>query len=239
MCRMVVAPMGVPGRLLIDGFLRMSQGLNALNEINTELGKINHGDGWGAVCKPNGEAVAHRSVRACWEDAGIGDLRDRTLFLLHARRASKGSVTLDNVHPFQAEVAGARWFFCHNGTVRDELPIAETLTKVDPTDSEKVFHLLLPFIDAGNILAGIREIYGAIRDYTCLNSFLLGPDDLWAVCLHIENPRYYALTLTEMASGPIVSSEPLPELGDSSVIPSRTILHIDRRTGTIESHTLG
>ena len=38
MCRMIVAPLGISGHLLIDPFLRMAQGLNALSELNQALG---------------------------------------------------------------------------------------------------------------------------------------------------------------------------------------------------------
>ena len=78
------------------------------------------------------------------------------------------------------------------------------------------------------------------RDFTSLNSFLFGPSDLWAVCLHTENPAYYTLTLAETEHGPIISSEPLPELGGNQTqIPNRTIFHINRRSGAIENHALG
>jgi predicted glutamine amidotransferase len=239
MCRMIAAPTGLFGQLLVDGFLRMSQGRNALNELNTGFGKITHADGWGAVFVDGEEVRVHRSVAPCWRDPSIEPLRDKSVLLLHARRASKGSVTLDNVHPFEQEIGGERWFFCHNGTVRGELPITETLTKADPTDSERLFHLLRPYIAAGDVLAGIREVCGGISDFTCLNSFLLGPDALWVVCLHTEHPVYYTMTLATTEHGPIVSSEPLGELGPTSFsLPNGSLLHIDRRTGTIDTYTL-
>jgi predicted glutamine amidotransferase len=238
MCRMIAAPLGLSGRLLIDPFLRMAQGLNMLNERNTKLGEWTHVHGWGAVYEEAGQLRAVRSTEACWDDSLLRTLRDRRVFLLHARKASAGGKTLENTHPFECEIAGARWFFCHNGTVRDPLPDPLTPTE-GSTDSEKLFGLLQPYIDQDDVLAGLHAVYGGIHAFTSLNSFLLGPDDLWTVCLHTENPDYYTLTLAETDDGPIVSSEPLGELaGDRTAIPNGTALRIDRWSGAIEMYTL-
>jgi predicted glutamine amidotransferase len=238
MCRMIAAPLGLSGRLLIDPFLRMAQGLNMLNERNTEFGKITHGDGWGAVYEDEGRMKSLRGLRPCWDDPAIKTLLDKSVILLHARRKSAGSVVLEDTHPFEREIAGARWFFCHNGTVRDPLPDPLTPTE-GSTDSERLFGLLQPYIDQDDVLAGLHAVYGGIHAFTSLNSFLLGPDDLWTVCLHTENPDYYTLTLAETDDGPIVSSEPLNELArEQTTILNGTVLRIDRWSGAIEMCTL-
>jgi len=230
--------MGLPGHVVIDGFLRMSQGQNALNTLNTESGKITHADGWGGVYAGIGGDQVHRSTAACWADPTIDTLRDDVIYLLHARRASAGDKTLANVHPFESVGDGSRWFFCHNGTVREHLPVPTTFANTDPTDSEKLFLQLLPFIRRGRVLSGLREVLGGIRDFTSLNSFVLGPDELWAVCLHTEHPVYYTLTLTMTSDGPVISSEPLSELGgEQKSVASGTILRVDRRTGRVEDYT--
>ena len=79
-----------------------------------------------------------------------------------------------------------------------------------------------------------------MQSFTNLNSFLLGPDDFWVISHCTENPACYALTLTTGEHGRTISSEALAELaGDRTPIPSGTAAHIDRRTGTIEAHSLG
>lgn len=235
MCRMIASPMGVPGHLLIDPFVRMAQGLNAVNEINTSYGKWVHGHGWGAVYEKDKRLEILRSAKACWDDPALETLRDERIFLLHARKASQGAVILDNTHPFDAEVDGARWIYCHNGTVRDSLGTPSTLRKTESTDSEKVFHLLLPYVRDDSVLAGLRAVYGEIRDFTCLNSFLLGPKVFWAVSLFVEDPNYYALSLTKGPIGPIFSSEPLAEItGEQEIIPNGHAVRVDRSTGEIE-----
>jgi predicted glutamine amidotransferase len=239
MCRMIACPLGLPGRVLIEPFLRMAEGRNALNEHNTAHGVWPHPHGWGAVYEDVGRLRAHRSVLACWDDPGLEALSDVRVFLLHARRASRGGVTLANTHPFEHEAHGGSWFFCHNGTVRDRLPTPSALTEEDSTDSAKLFGLLLPFVREGEVLEAFRAVYGGIRDFTSLNSFLLGPDALWAVGLSTENPDYYAMTLAETEAGPIVSSELLDEFaGNRTTISDGTVVRIDRRTGAIDAFAI-
>ena len=208
---MIAAPLGLPGHLLIDPFLRMAQGLNDVNEHNTALGTWTHKNGWGGVYTKDEHPEIVRSVEACWEDVVVDALRDERVLLLHARRASRGGVSIENTHPFEHEIDGARWYFCHNGTVRDDLPTSSTLTTKPTTDSEKIFHLLLPHLRVGQVLRGFREVYSGFSDFTSLNTFLLGSDSFWAVSLCTQNPIYYALTLSKPPDGPVVSSEPLVE----------------------------
>jgi len=229
MCRMIAAPMGLPGRVLLDPFVRMAQGRNALNEHNTAPGVWRHPHGWGAVFEDDGDDRLRRSVEVCWEDAALGSLADRRLYLLHARRASRGKVTLKNTHPFEASARGDRWFFCHNGTVRD-------LSSGGRSDSQEVFDRLLPYVTEDRILNGFREVYGEFDDFTGLNSFLFGPNELWVVCSYTKNPNYYTLILSD---GPIVSSEPLHEFASSRrALPNGAVLRIDRASGEVEWHTL-
>ena len=119
-----------------------------------------------------------RSVQACWDDRSIDALSNETVLLLHARMASQGAINLDSVHPFQIGVNGDQWSFCYNGTVREILERPKTLRTSNCTDSETVFHQLLPHLEKNRVLDGIRTIYGAIENFTNLNTFLLGPAEL-------------------------------------------------------------
>lgn len=229
---MIAAPMGLPGHALIDPFARMARGENALNEHNTKLGEWTHPHGWGAVYEDHGGIQAIRGTTACWDDRDLRTLLDRRVFLLHARRASLGSVTAENTHPFEEKVDGSSWFFCHNGTVRG-------IASPGESDSREIFRRLLPYVREGRTLEGIREVYGGFEDFSSLNSFLLGPEEFWAVCSYSRNPAYYTLALAQTEDGPIVASEPLAEFPDGRVeLSNRTILRIDRRSGENEQHAL-
>jgi len=239
MCRMIAVPRGTPGSHVLEPFARMAQGMNAVNEWNETLGTWPHPDGWGGVHAFGTRDRALHSLEACWVDPQLETLADQMVVLLHARKASVGAVNLENVHPFQAEIEGANWTFCHNGTVHQQLETPCTLSKPEPTDSEIVFHRLWPYIRKGQVLVGFREVYASIRDYSGLNTFLLGPEVLWVVCLHRDTPDYFTLHLGLGPTGPIVSSEPLPELASAfEPIPNREILRIDRLNGSIDRYQL-
>jgi predicted glutamine amidotransferase len=238
MCRMIAAPLGMPGYRLIGAFLRMAQGQNTLHELNTHTGKLTHGEGWGAAFETEGRLEIYRSVLPCWKDPTIESLADARVFLLHARKASQGAVSLNNTHPFDYTSGTRRWFYCHNGTVRDPLPTLPTLKKTASTDSERMFHLLLPHVNQDRVLEGIRSVYNGLQDFTCLNSFLLGPDVFWAVSRFIENPIYYALSFVETPEGLVVSSETLREFGnDWRPLPNGGALRVDRATGLYDLHS--
>ncbi len=239
MCRMIVAPLGIPGQGLVAPFLRMAQGLNDLNEVNQSLGAVTHGHGWGAVFRgQEGEDKCIRSVTACWEDEGIQSLSNETVFLLHARMASLGSVIAENVHPFRAAVDDHIWSFCHNGTVNQSLKQPPSLFGSDHTDSEILFHQWLELRNRRGVIEGLRVVYRCIHDYTGLNTFLLGAKALWVICRHATTPNYFTLHLSMTHHGPVISSEPLEELGSSRALPNGQILRIDRRDGSIDEFTL-
>jgi predicted glutamine amidotransferase len=192
------------------------------------------------VVERDGRLQRLRSTTACWEDSDLEALRDERVFLLHARNASCGSVTINNTHPFEQEIDGKPWFFCHNGTIRDPLPSFSTLGSDSETDSEWLFHALLPYLWENSILEGIADVANRIRDFTSLNSFLLGPGAMWILSAHTAYPAYFTLSLADTSMGPVISSEPLGEISarwDS--ISNRHVVHIDRTRGTVRTFPMG
>jgi predicted glutamine amidotransferase len=108
--------------------------------------------------------------------------------LLHLRLASKGlTVDLSNNHPF---IYGD-YSFMHNGTIKS-VPSIEKF--IDPkylsqftstTDSERYFFAVLTAIDGLGLVEGVRKAVKAISadcDFTSINSMLLTPDHMVAVC---------------------------------------------------------
>lgn len=155
--------------------------------------------------------------------------------MLHARRASPESpVILANVHPFQAEFAGRRWFLCHNGTLHERLP--EFAGLEGTTDSERLLHLLLQNYDEQHDLEGIAAVVGGLRDYTSLNLFLLNDLRLYVLNLYRKHPRYHTLWLGHAEDGLVIASERL-NLGETPVdwepLENGTLLRLDH-DGVIE-----
>jgi len=64
--------------------------------------------------------------------------------IAHIRKATQGSVSLENTHPFMRELWGRYWIFAHNGNLLQfDPPLSGQFLPVGDTDSEKVFCWLL------------------------------------------------------------------------------------------------
>jgi len=236
MCRMLVALGDFSGEALLQGLCRTAQDRNELHELNKHRhGEFRHGDGWGSVYRESNELRRYRSLRPCWEDPRLPEFIGKKLVMLHARRASPESpVILANVHPFQAEFAGRRWFLCHNGTLHEQLP--EFAGLEGTTDSERLLHLLLQNYDEQHDLEGIAAVVGGLRDYTSLNLFLLNDLRLYVLNLYRKHPRYHTLWLGHAEDGLVIASERL-NLGETPVdwepLENGTLLRLDH-DGVIE-----
>jgi len=132
--------------------------------------------GWGLGYFSAGELLQRIEPldREATIDAGgvLAGIRSNVL-ILHARRASVGTVRRENTHPFRFQ----EWLLAHNGTFagfegfRDRLldlmpPFIQRRVRGD-TDSEHFFHLVLSFLyDSGRIGradSGCEAIRDALR----------------------------------------------------------------------------
>lgn len=214
MCRMIAAPQGVHGNLVLDAFVRMARGLNTVHEFNPRLGTFAHGDGWGCSFVSEGRLLRYVSLLPCWVDPALDTFRGKMLFALHARRATEGSTgDSRNSHPFSRGVLGQTWHFMHNGTVRDVLSIS--MKPKGATDSERYFLYLLDSIRAtGESVQGVENAVRSMADYTCLNAFLYSRDEMYVVAKSSDPSAYYTLHQAAESHGSVYSSEPLPEISD-------------------------
>ncbi len=68
--------------------------------------------------------------------------------IAHIRKASVGSVCLENTHPFTRELWGENWVFAHNGDLFGYDPVLSGRFKpVGTTDSERAFCVLLEALE--------------------------------------------------------------------------------------------
>jgi len=135
MCRMV--GLVFRGQVPIDTLCD----LRRVAEIGVvpEQEHLGHRDGWGIVSFTNGSPhYIGRSGRAVHTDpsfdaalADVQRLSSPNILIAHARAASKGSVKIENAHPF---VIGGM-VLAHNGTVYDLEPPKGTAPKGE-SDSE-------------------------------------------------------------------------------------------------------
>lgn len=111
-----------------------------------------HRDGWGIGYFHGGEAWLLKKEQGAADCESFRRASERLsahTLLVHVRRATVGSVTPLNVHPFRH----GRWLFAHNGTVHGFDKIRPILLRETPstlsehilgdTDTETLFHWLL------------------------------------------------------------------------------------------------
>ncbi|WP_412479115.1 class II glutamine amidotransferase [Azonexus sp. IMCC34839] len=132
-----------------------------------------HSDGWGIAffegkgtrlfldplpssTSPIAELVRHYPIRS-------------TNVIAHIRKATQGSVGLENTHPFIRELWGRYWIFAHNGNLIDFSPALDgSFLPVGLTDSERAFCWLLQELRRrfGDRMPAQETLFAAIRDLT-------------------------------------------------------------------------
>lgn len=136
---------------------------------------LTHTEGWGIATFANNHPEVEKQAWAAYH----GEHFKRTAakvyaraVLAHVRRATVGTPSLENTHPFHF---GA-WAFAHNGTVPNFKAMKpEMMALISPelasniqgeTDSEHVFSLFLTRLEAlssGNIANAIRETVSIVE----------------------------------------------------------------------------
>jgi len=89
--------------------------------------------------------------------------------IAHIRKATQGSIGLENTHPFMRELWGRYWIFAHNGNLLDFAPeLAGSYLPVGQTDSERSFCWLLQELRRrfGNTSPSTGELFSAIHQLT-------------------------------------------------------------------------
>jgi predicted glutamine amidotransferase len=110
----------------------------------------------------------------------------------HIRKATQGSVGLENTHPFMRELWGRHWIFAHNGNLVDFAPEFEgSFQPVGTTDSERAFCWLLQELRrrfghkepaAEAVFAAIQELTVSICAFGEFNFLLSNGAALYAHC---------------------------------------------------------
>ena len=174
-----------------------------------------HADGWGiAFFEGKGLRlfVDQQSAAASPMAAFLRGypLKSRNV-IAHVRKATVGSVCLENAHPFTRELWGRHWVFAHNGDLKDYHPhLHAQFHPVGSTDSERVFcwlmqelaksHADLPSV--AELTLTLRELLPQVRRFGTFNCLLSNGEALWAHCstnLHwlVREHPFTTATLTD------------------------------------------
>lgn len=107
-----------------------------------------HSDGWGiAFFEGKGTRLFLDPQPSCTSPVAelvrAYPIRSKNV-IAHIRKATQGSIGLENTHPFMRELWGRYWIFAHNGNLIDFTPALNgSFMPVGLTDSERAFCWLL------------------------------------------------------------------------------------------------
>ncbi|PUA29607.1 MAG: hypothetical protein B0W54_03255 [Cellvibrio sp. 79] len=128
-----------------------------------------HKDGWGIAYYRDQQAqvILDESPAAeshLAEAIQKNGLKSKTI-IAHIRKATVGEVKLNNCHPFQRNLWGSDWLFCHNGDLKGFNPfLDDEFHPEGDTDSEQAFCYLLQQLKC--------HVPGGINDTTSLFQWL-------------------------------------------------------------------
>jgi len=190
MCRLL----GLIANKPVDLGFSLMEGPKTLADMSKE-----NWNGWGLGWYQEGQPKIEKEPRR----ASDSEQFRRTaaegfshIFVAHVRKATTGSLTKHNCHPFRS----GRWLFAHNGTIFEHESLRRRLSHSHQkaiqgeTDSEVFFHWLLQNIESSDsVIEGLRSAIQAISDYTALNFLLSDGDVLYAYRDARVNESYYAL----------------------------------------------
>jgi predicted glutamine amidotransferase len=135
-------------------------------------------DAQSARASPVAEMVRRYPIRSCH-------------IVAHIRKATQGSVTLANTHPFVRELWGRYWVFAHNGDLKGFAPrLHGAFRPVGETDSERAFCWLMQELAKAHanvpttleLTKTLRELAPLPAAHGSFNFVLSNGQALWAHC---------------------------------------------------------
>ena len=164
-----------------------------------------HGDGYGIAFYENGQLHTRREVSPIWKRKTDFTGDSGRILILHTRKASKGSINLNNVHPFTATTDDDSFVFCHNGTIFDidQLRPSKTPKYEDTSDSRIFFELFLnkyeltgDFVEA--VQSTVSDIAATCSHITSMNAFFSDGKRLIVVRYCLAEEDYYTLGYSKL-----------------------------------------
>ena len=189
----------------------------------------NQCDGWGFSAYLKSNLIMYfRESTPMWERPSL-HFPKANIVVVHARKASEGSVSFLNSHPFVRLFEGKCWTFCHNGSFKKD--VLQKDLRHDPigeTDSEVLFLHIMEHLKGLNgpdeILEALSEISKDLRErkgelnMSAVNFILTNGSALFALRAARLKEEWFTLYVKDVETKPpfrvlkysIISSEPLP-----------------------------
>ncbi|MBI4151759.1 class II glutamine amidotransferase [Candidatus Woesearchaeota archaeon] len=246
MCRMLLAIGNVSLPPLVEAMKLMALDQTAIHERNekTGLGTWTHPDGWGiASTKAPPQKREHfalmKSKKAIFNDDATATLPQRVTFsLLHVRARSIGNVEIENTHPFYRQIGTEEFLFCHNGTIRERLPMPPPeFQPLGTTDSENIFMLILSHLaqeksSEERYVHALRAVTKQLPAEMDSNFIFCTKEKSYITSFHNKYPRYLQLQIGTARDLTVISSEKIGTIPQLSweKFPETAILEIEHAT---------
>lgn len=155
-----------------------------------------HKDGWGIAFFEGTGCRLFLDVKASVDSPIAHLVRNypihSTNVIAHIRKATQGSVALENTQPFLREMWGRYWIFAHNGDLKDcPEPASGFYLPVGTTDSEKAFCVILETLrrrfpdgkpSVPELAGSLREVSARLAAQGTFNYMLSNGQVLFAHC---------------------------------------------------------
>ena len=171
--------------------------------------KPGHSDGWGIVAWNEGRPFyLAREPSDAWTDPKyeqacnvIEESMISSPLIVHLRKASVGSKTVENTHPFVID----DWAFAHNGTIRKQ-------NLRGKTDSQWFFESLMQEkkLSSGDFMSVLRKQIDSVRQvfrYSSLTFLLSNGQDFFAYRDSSGDETYYSMFFTETRNSIVLCQE--------------------------------
>lgn len=182
--------------------------------LSKKCGLKPHSDGFGiAWVNENGYGV-YKSLKPIWNEKI--HLPPAKLFLLHARKAGVGGVSLSNTHPFVKR----NIILAHNGNIYGFSREASRYYIEGKTDSERYLALLATFMEYyEDFERSFMEVLRTVDLATALNMIVISLEERKVIVSNIffkapkGCPSYYVMWMKRTNGELLISSEPLDDNG--------------------------
>ena len=213
MCRMLLALGNIGTHHLVDGVIAMASDNNINHELNNQIkGTFVHDCGWSfATLNDKNDWLIRKSTNIIYQDESVWDLKPvkTKLRSFHVRKATKGNLSMNNLHHFHYESPKHGSFvMSHNGDVSDYIYFDKKFKVKGTTDSEQLFYNILTNIESGiSIKKSLRNSLKNLKIFKGANLLFSTKDKSFVTVYFSENPRYYGMKLIKKKNSLIVSSE--------------------------------
>ena len=240
MCRMLLALGEIGTHHLVDGMIAMASDQNTFHELNNQIkGTFVHDCGWSfATLDDNNDWLFRKSIDMIYRDNSVWDLKPvkTKIRTFHARKATKGSLSMNNLHNFHYESSKYGSFvMSHNGDISDYIHFDKKFKVKGTTDSEQLFYNILSKIENGvSIKKSLRKSLKDLRIFKGANLIFSTKGKSFITVYYAENPKYYGMKLLRKNNSLIVSSElinlPGAEKKDWVHLKNGDLVEINHRT---------